>query len=120
LRKVVDKGDLCIDAPEGNICMDPRASTGHHMYLLSVDEKHDVHVDKDFGVIQPYWLASIGTSSPRDDPQEQYGRTTCPEVMRLEIIRGASPGAIFHTLIETCDDGDIFLTCTSSRMFSRF
>ena len=23
LRKVVDKGDLCIDAPEGNICMDP-------------------------------------------------------------------------------------------------
>ena len=28
----------------------------HHMYLLSVDVKHDVHVDKDFGVIQPYWL----------------------------------------------------------------
>jgi hypothetical protein len=50
----------------------------HHMYLLSVDEKHDVHVDKDFGVIQPYWLASIGCDLTKDDPQEQYSRTTCP------------------------------------------
>jgi branched-chain amino acid transport system substrate-binding protein len=80
LRKVVDKGDLCIDAPEGHICMDPKSQhMSHHMYLLSVDEKHDVHVDKDFGVIQPYWLASIGCDLTKDDPQEQYSPNNLPQ-----------------------------------------
>ena len=78
LRKVWT-GDACIDAPEGKICIDPKSQhMSHHMCLLSVDEKHEVNVDKDYGVIQPYWLASIGCDLTKDDPQEQYSPNNLP------------------------------------------
>ena len=73
VRKVIAKGDACIDAPEGHICIDPKSQhTSHHMWLISVDKQHHVHIDKDFGVIQPYWLGEIGCDLTKKDPKEQY------------------------------------------------
>ena len=80
IRAVIAKGDVCIDAPEGHICLDPKSQhMSHHMYLLSVDEKHAVHVLKDFGTIQPYWLSQIGCDLTKENPQEQYSPDNLPQ-----------------------------------------
>lgn len=79
-RKVIAEGNACVDAPEGTICIDPKSQhLSHHMYLLSVDDQHVVHVDEDFGVIQPYWLGQVGCDLTKDNPQEQYSPTYLPQ-----------------------------------------
>ena len=73
IRKVVAQGDAGIDAPEGHIVIDPKSQhTSHHMRLLGVDEHNAVHVIKDFGTIQPYWLGQVGCDLTKRDPKEQY------------------------------------------------
>jgi urea transport system substrate-binding protein len=80
LRKVIDKGGACIDAPEGQICIDPKSQhTSHHMRLISVDAQHHVRVDKDFGVIEPYWLGQIGCDLTRRNDKEQYSPDHLPK-----------------------------------------
>ncbi len=73
LRKVIATGNAGIDAPEGHITIDPKSQhTSHRMRLLRVDEHHAVHVVKDFGVIEPYWLGQVGCDLTKSDPKEQY------------------------------------------------
>ena len=73
IRKVIAKGDAGIDAPEGHIVIDPKSQhTSHHMRLLSVDKENKVHIVKDFGVIQPYWLGQVGCDLTKSNPKEQY------------------------------------------------
>jgi urea ABC transporter substrate-binding protein len=73
IRKVIAQGDAGIDAPEGHIVIDPKSQhTSHHMRLLGVDEHNAVHVLKDFGTIQPYWLGQVGCDLTKRDPKEQY------------------------------------------------
>ncbi len=73
IRKVIAKGDAGIDAPEGHIVIDPKSQhTSHHMRLIMVDNKNQVHVLKDFGVIQPYWLGQVGCDLTKYNPHEQY------------------------------------------------
>jgi urea ABC transporter substrate-binding protein len=73
IRKVIAQGDAGIDAPEGHIVIDPKSQhTSHHMRLLGVDEHNAVHVIKDFGTIQPYWLGQVGCDLTKRDPKEQY------------------------------------------------
>lgn len=82
LRKVIDKGGACIDAPEGQICIDPKSQhTSHHMRLISVDAQHHVRVDKDFGVIEPYWLGQIGCDLTKRNDKEQYSPDHLPKPM---------------------------------------
>jgi branched-chain amino acid transport system substrate-binding protein len=79
-RKVIAQGDACIESPEGKICIDPKSQhVSHRMRLLSVDAQHNVHVDKDYGTIQPYWLAKVGCDLTKDNPQEQYSPTNLPQ-----------------------------------------
>ena len=79
LRKVIATGEACIDAPEGRICIDPKSQhTSHHMRLISVDEDHKVHVTKDFGLIEPYWLGEVGCDLTKHDPKEQYDPNNLP------------------------------------------
>jgi branched-chain amino acid transport system substrate-binding protein len=42
------------------------------MRLLSVDKENKVHIEKDFGVIQPYWLGQVGCDLTKYNPKEQY------------------------------------------------
>jgi len=80
IRKVIDQGGACIDAPEGQICIDPKSQhTSHHMRLISVDAQNQVHVDKDFGVIQPYWLGQIGCDLTKHNDKEQYSPDHLPK-----------------------------------------
>lgn len=79
LRKVIATGEACIDAPEGRICIDPKSQhTSHHMRLISVDDAHKVHVTKDFGLIEPYWLGEVGCDLAKHDPKEQYDPNNLP------------------------------------------
>jgi branched-chain amino acid transport system substrate-binding protein len=80
IRAVIAKGDACIDAPEGRICIDPKSQhTSHHMRMVSVDADHNVTVVKDFGLIEPYWLGEIGCDLTQADPKEQYTPTNLPQ-----------------------------------------
>ncbi|PPQ33875.1 urea ABC transporter substrate-binding protein [Rhodopila globiformis] len=82
MRKVIDEGGACIDAPEGRICIDPKSQhTSHHMRLISVDAQHHVHIDKDFGVIQPYWLGQVGCDLTKRNDKEQYSPDHLPKAM---------------------------------------
>ena len=73
IRKVMDAGDAGIDAPEGRITIDPKSQhCSHTMRLISVDAENHVHVEKDFGLLQPYWLSSIGCDLTKSNPKEQY------------------------------------------------
>ena len=48
MRKVIATGDVCIDAPEGQVCIDPKSQhTSHRMRLISVGPQHEVKVEKD-------------------------------------------------------------------------
>ena len=80
LRKVIATGKACIEAPEGQICIDPKSQhTSHRMRLISVDEKHQVKVVKDYGVIQPYWLGQIGCDLTKHNDKKQYSPTDLPK-----------------------------------------
>ena len=80
LRKVIATGDACIDAPEGKICIDPKSQhTSHHMRLISVGPKHEVQVDKDYGMIQPYWLGEIGCDLTKKNDKDAVHAEQSPE-----------------------------------------
>ncbi len=73
LRQVIDTGEAGLDAPEGHITIDPKSQhCSHVMRLISVDGQNQVHVLKDFGTIQPYWLSKVGCDLTKSDPKEQY------------------------------------------------
>jgi branched-chain amino acid transport system substrate-binding protein len=79
LRKVIATGDACIEAPEGKVCVDPKSQhTSHRMRLISVGPKHEVKVDKDYGVIQPYWLSEIGCDLTKKNDKDQYTPSHLP------------------------------------------
>lgn len=80
LRKVIAAGQACINAPEGKICVDPKSQhTSHHMRLISVDDKHQVKVVKDYGVIEPYWLGKVGCDLTKRNDKKQYSPTDLPK-----------------------------------------
>ena len=80
LRKVIATGKACIEAPEGQICIDPKSQhTSHRMRLIAVDEKHNVKVVKDYGVIQPYWLGQIGCDLTKKNDKKQYSPSDLPK-----------------------------------------
>lgn len=80
LRKFIGTGQACIDAPEGKICIDPKSQhTSHRMRLIAVDDKHQVKVVKDYGVIQPYWLGQIGCDLTKNNDKKQYSPSDLPK-----------------------------------------
>ena len=80
LRKVIATGKACVNAPEGTICIDPKSQhTSHRMRLISVNDKHDVTVVKDYGVIQPYWLGQIGCDLTKKNDRKQYSPSDLPK-----------------------------------------
>ena len=79
MRKVIATGNACVDAPEGRICVDPKSQhVSHRMRLISVDEKHNVKVVKDYGTVQPYWLGKIGCDLTKKNDRKQYTPSDLP------------------------------------------
>jgi branched-chain amino acid transport system substrate-binding protein len=80
LRAVIAKGDACIDAPGGKMCIDPKSQhTTQHMRLFAVSADHFVREVEDFGMVEPYWLGEIGCDLTKEDPKTQYGLSELPK-----------------------------------------
>ena len=76
---MIAQGDVCVDAPEGKVCIDPKSQhTSHRMRLISVGPKHEVTVEKDYGTIQPYWLGEIGCDLTKKNDKDQYTPSHLP------------------------------------------
>jgi branched-chain amino acid transport system substrate-binding protein len=48
------------------------------MRLISVGPQHQVTVEKDYGVIKPYWLGEIGCDLTKSNPRDQYTPSHLP------------------------------------------
>ncbi|KNY24472.1 urea ABC transporter substrate-binding protein [Methylobacterium sp. ARG-1] len=80
LRKVIAAGDVCVDAPEGKVCIDPKSQhASHTIYLAKVDEKHAISFPKTWDGIQPYWLGKAGCDLTQKDPMAQYTPSNPPK-----------------------------------------
>jgi urea transport system substrate-binding protein len=80
LRKVIAAGDVCVDAPEGKVCIDPKSQhASHTIYLAKVDEKHAISFPKTWDDIKPYWLGQAGCDLTKKDPMAQYTPSNPPK-----------------------------------------
>jgi branched-chain amino acid transport system substrate-binding protein len=80
IRKQIDTGKACIDAPEGQICIDPKSQhVSHRMWQISVDAEHHVKTERSWDRIEPYWLGQVGCDLTKDDPKEQYTPSSLPK-----------------------------------------
>ncbi|WP_375465182.1 urea ABC transporter substrate-binding protein [uncultured Methylobacterium sp.] len=80
LRKVIAAGDVCVEAPEGKVCIDPKSQhVSHTIYLAKVDEKHAISFPKTWDDIKPYWLGQAGCDLTKKDPMAQYTPSNPPK-----------------------------------------
>lgn len=81
LRKVIAQGDVCVDAPEGRVCIDPKSQhVSHTIYLARVGEDHSITFPKVWENIQPYWLGEVGCDLTQNDPYAQYTPSENPKL----------------------------------------
>lgn len=79
LRAVVAKGDVCVDAPEGKVCMDPKSQhMSHTIYLAEVGKDHSISFPKVWTDIKPYWLGDAGCDLTKSNPNAQYTPSNPP------------------------------------------
>ncbi len=79
LRKVIAEGDVCADAPEGKVCIDPKSQhMSHTIYLAHVDGEHKIDFPKKWEGIKPYWLGDAGCDLTKSDPSAQYTPSNPP------------------------------------------
>lgn len=73
IRAVIAQGDVCMDAPEGRVCIDPKSQhTSHTMYLARVNEDHSISFPHVWNDTQPYWLGEVGCDLTQQDHNAQY------------------------------------------------
>lgn len=82
LRKVIAQGDVCVDAPEGRVCIDPKSQhVSHTIYLVRVNEDHSVSIPKIWEDVEPYWLGDVGCDLTQDEnPNAQYTPSDNPSI----------------------------------------
>ena len=79
LKAVLDKGDVCYDAPEGKVCLDPKSQhMSHTIYLAEVGKDHSISFPKVWTDIKPYWLGQAGCDLTKKDPMAQYTPSSPP------------------------------------------
>ena len=79
IRKVIAQGDVCFDAPEGKVCIDPKSQhMSHTIYLAHVGEDHTIDFPKVWQDVKPYWLGDSGCDLTKSDPSAQYTPSNPP------------------------------------------
>ena len=79
LRKEIAKGDVCMDAPEGKVCLDPKSQhMSHTIYLAKVGADHSITFPKVWEDVKPYWLGEAGCDLTKSDPSAQYTPSNPP------------------------------------------
>lgn len=83
LRKVIAEGDVCVDAPEGRVCIDPKSQhVSHTIYLARVGEDHSITFPEIWENIEPYWLGEVGCDLTQQDPYAQYTPSDNPSLSK--------------------------------------
>ena len=76
---MIDKGDVCVDAPEGKVCLDPKSQhMSHTIYLARVGEDHSITFPMVWHGIKPYWLGDVGCDLTKHNPNAQYTPSNLP------------------------------------------
>lgn len=79
IRGVIAQGDVCVDAPEGKVCIDPKSQhASHTIYLAQVGADHSITFPKVWNDIKPYWLGEAGCDLTKSDPSAQYTPSNPP------------------------------------------
>lgn len=79
VREAIQTGDVCFDAPEGRICIDPKSQhASHSIYLAQVGEDHSISIPKTWENIEPYWLGEAGCDLTVRDHDAQYTPSNPP------------------------------------------
>ncbi|MDT7950987.1 MAG: urea ABC transporter substrate-binding protein [Acetobacteraceae bacterium] len=79
LRKIIAKGDVCMDAPEGKVCIDPKSQhMSHTIYLAKVNDDHSISFPNEWSDIKPYWLGDAGCDLTKKNPNAQYTPSNPP------------------------------------------
>lgn len=79
IRKVIAEGDVCMDAPEGRVCIDPKSQhMSHTIYLAKVGDDHSITFPKVWQDIKPYWLGEAGCDLTKSNPMAQYTPSNPP------------------------------------------
>ena len=79
IRKVIAAGDVCVDGPGGQMCIDPKSQhVSHTIHLAHVTEDHSVEFPTKWDAIKPYWLGEAGCDLTGNDPSEQYTPSNPP------------------------------------------
>jgi urea transport system substrate-binding protein len=72
VAKALETG-ICIDAPEGNVCIDPKSHhTIHSVTLAQVNQDHSLKIIQTYRDVKPSWLSSIGCNLPAKPETKQY------------------------------------------------
>ena len=79
LRKIIAAGDVCMDAPEGKVCLDPKSQhMSHTIYLAKVEQDHSISFPTVWENVQPYWLGDSGCDLTQSNPATQYTPSNPP------------------------------------------
>lgn len=79
LREIIAQGDVCYDAPEGKVCIDPKSQhMSHTIYLARVGEDHTITFPMVWHDIKPYWLGDAGCDLTKSNPNTQYTPSNPP------------------------------------------
>ncbi len=79
IRAAIAGGDICVDAPEGEVCIDPKSQhASHSIYLAHVNADHSIDIPKSWDGIKPYWLGDNGCDLTKSDPNAQYTPSNPP------------------------------------------
>jgi branched-chain amino acid transport system substrate-binding protein len=80
IRKAIATGKVCVDSPEGEVCIDPRSQhVSHAVTLIKVNADHSVSTLHRWDKIDPYWLADIGCDLTKNDHNDQYTPSHLPK-----------------------------------------
>lgn len=79
--KALEGGTMCVDAPEGMVCIDPRTHhTSHNVTLAQVQPDHSLKIVQAFPDVQPYWLAEAGCDLTHKPDTTQYSPSNSPRL----------------------------------------
>jgi branched-chain amino acid transport system substrate-binding protein len=79
VTKALESKNVCVDTPEGQVCVDPRTHhTSHAISLMQVQPDHSLKRMQVWNDVQPSWLADAGCDLTKRPDHSQYTPSNPP------------------------------------------
>jgi urea ABC transporter substrate-binding protein len=80
VTSVLESGNVCVDAPEGHVCVEPKSHhLTHSVSLMEVQPDHSLKQLKVWSNAEPYWLGNAGCDLPKSADYSQYTPSNPPK-----------------------------------------